>query len=148
MGDYWIMGAVMSWMIYTVAVRPICHRHDPRTVTAWSLIIGATLMLPVAGRDLAALPLATIPTNVWLSLAWLIVITSVVMMQLWNLLLRNLTAVEVAICTNAQPPTTVFLTLIMAAVGFLDRQPDLGLMFFAGMLLVLSGVFIVQLRPS
>jgi drug/metabolite transporter (DMT)-like permease len=145
-GDYWIMGAVLSWMIYTVAVRPICHRHDPRTVTAWSLIIGATLMLPVAGKDLAALPLATIPPNAWLSLAWLTVITSVVMMQLWNLLLRNLTAVEVAICTNAQPPTTVFLTLVMAAVGFLDRQPDLGMMFFMGMLMVLGGVLLVQLR--
>ncbi len=145
-GDYWIMGAVASWMIYTVVVQPICRRHDPRTVTAWSLIMGAALMLPVAGKDLASLPLATIPVDVWLSLAWLIVITSVVMMQLWNLLLRNLTPVEVAICTNAQPPTTVLLALLMASFGFLDRQPDLGLLFFVGMLMVLGGVLLVQLR--
>ncbi len=145
-GDFWIMGAVLSWMIYTVVVQPICRRHDPRTVTAWSLIIGAALMLPVAGKDLASLPLETIPLTVWLSLAWLTVITSVVMMQLWNLLLRNLTPVEVAICTNAQPPTTVLLAAAMAAVGFLDRQPDLGPLFFAGMLMVLGGVLLVQLR--
>lgn len=146
-GDFWIMGAVLSWMIYTVVVQPICRRHDPRTVTAWSLIIGAALMLPVAGKDLAALPLDTIPVTVWLSLAWLTVVTSVIMMQLWNLLLRNLTPVEVAICTNAQPPVTVLLAAAMAAVGFLDRQPDLGTLFFAGMLLVLGGVLLVQLRP-
>ena len=145
-GDFWIMGAVVSWMIYTVVVRPICRRHDPRTVTAWSLIIGAGLMLPVAGRDLTALSLAAIPPNVWLSLAWLTVVTSVIMMQLWNLLLRNLTSVEVAICTNAQPPMTVLLSVAMAAVGFLDRQPDLGLPFAVGMLLVLGGVLLVQLR--
>lgn len=145
-GDYWIMGAVLSWMVYTVVVRPICHRHDPRTVTAWSLIIGAALMLPVAGKDLAALPLATISREAWFSLAWLSVITSVVMMQLWNMLLRSLTSVEVAVCTNAQPPTTVLLTVVMTAIGFLDRQPDLGLLFFVGMLLVLSGVLLVQLR--
>lgn len=145
-GDFWIMGAVASWVIYTVAVQPICRRHDPRTVTAWSLIIGAALMLPVSGRQLVALPVATIPLEVWLSLAWLSVITSVVMMQLWNLLLRNLTPVEVAVCTNAQPPTTVLLSVAMAAIGFLDRQPDLGLLFFMGMLLVVSGVLLVQLR--
>ncbi len=145
-GDFWIMGAVASWVIYTVVVRPICRRHDPRTVTAWSLIIGAALMLPVAGMDLAALPVATIPLEVWLSLAWLSVITSVVMMQLWNLLLRNLTPVEVAVCTNAQPPMTVLLSVIMAAIGFLDRQPDLGPLFFMGMLLVVGGVLLVQLR--
>ncbi len=145
-GDYWIMGAVLSWMIYTVVVQPICRRHDPRTVTAWSLIIGAALMLPVAGKDLVALPLTTVPMDVWLSLTWLIVVTSVIMMQLWNLLLRNLTPVEVAICTNAQPPMTVLLSLVMAAIGFLDRPPDLGLLFFTGMLMVLSGVLLVQLR--
>ncbi len=145
-GDFWIMGAVLSWVIYTVVVQPICRRHDPRTVTAWSLIIGAALMLPVAGKDLVALPLATVPLTVWLSLAWLTVVTSVVMMQLWNLLLRNLKPVEVAVCTNAQPPTTVLLSLLMASVGFLDRQPDLGLLFFAGMLMVLGGVLLVQLR--
>ncbi|MDJ0722352.1 MAG: DMT family transporter [Desulfobacterales bacterium] len=146
-GDYWIMGAVASWIIYTVVVQPICRRHDPRTVTAWSLIIGAALMLPVAGKDLAALPMAMIPVDVWLSLAWLTIVTSVVMMLLWNLLLRNLTPVEVAICTNAQPPTTVLLAAAMTAVGFLDRQPDLGSLFFAGMLMVMGGVLLVQLRP-
>lgn len=145
-GDFWIMGAVLSWVIYTVLVRPICRRHDPRTVTAWSLILGAALMLPVAGKDLAALPLGAISTEVWLSLAWLTVITSVVMMLLWNVLLHDLTSVEVAVCTNAQPPMTVLLTAAMAAIGFLDRQQDLGLLFFAGMLLVIGGVFLVQLR--
>jgi drug/metabolite transporter (DMT)-like permease len=145
-GDLWIMGAVASWVVYTVVARPLCRRHDPRTVTAWSLIIGAALMLPVAGADLAALSPTAIPPDVWLSLAWLILITSVVMMQLWNLLLRNLTPVEVAICTNAQPPMTVLLSVVMTAVGFMDRQPDLGFLFFIGMLLVLVGVSLVQLR--
>jgi drug/metabolite transporter (DMT)-like permease len=105
-------------------------------------------MLPVAWQDLAALPVATIHKNVWLSLAWLIVVTSVVMMQLWNLLLRNLTPVAVAVCTNAQPPMTVLLSAVMAAIGFVDQPPDLGGLFFTGMLLVLVGVLLVQLRST
>jgi drug/metabolite transporter (DMT)-like permease len=147
-GDYWILGAVSSWSIYTVAARSACRRHDPRCVTAWSLIIGALLMLPIAGADLAALPVETIPLGAWLSLAWLAVITSVVMMLLWNVMLHDLRSVEVAICTNAQPPTTALLTAGLAGLGWLDRQQDLGALFFTGMVLVLAGVVIAQFRRA
>jgi len=147
-GDFWILGAVLSWVIYTIAVRTSCRKHDPRAVTAWSLIIGALMMLPIAGRDFIELPLKTIPAEAWFSLVWLAMITSVLMMLLWNVLLRDLSSVEVAVCTNAQPPTTALLTAILAAMGWLDRQQDLGLLFFSGMLLVLFGVVLVQFRRA
>jgi drug/metabolite transporter (DMT)-like permease len=147
-GDYWILAAVSGWSIYTVVARAACRRHDPRSVTAWSLIIGALLMVPVAGPDLASLPVHTIPIQAWLSLAWLAVITSVIMMLLWNVMLHDLSSVEVAICTNAQPPATALLTAGLAALGWLDRQQDLGWMFFSGMLLVLVGVVIAQFRRT
>jgi drug/metabolite transporter (DMT)-like permease len=147
-GDFWILGAVLSWVIYTVAVREFCRKHDPRAVTAWSLIIGALMLLPIAGRDLIELSLKTIPAEAWFSLLWLAVITSVVMMLLWNVLLRDLSSVEVAVCTNAQPPTTALLTALLVSLGWLDRQQDLGLLFFSGMLLVLLGVILVQFRRA
>jgi drug/metabolite transporter (DMT)-like permease len=147
-GDYWILGAVLSWSVYTVAARSACRRHDPRSVTAWSLIIGALLMLPLAGGDLAALSASTIPLRAWLSLAWLAVITSVVMMLLWNVMLHDLSSVEVAICTNAQPPATALFTAALAGIGWLDRQQDLGLLFFSGMVLVLAGVVLAQFRRA
>ena len=147
-GDFWILGAVLSWVIYTVAVRKSCRRHDPRAVTAWSLIIGALMMLPMAGSDLTAMPYAALPVAAWLSLAWLALITSVVMMLLWNVLLHDLGSVEVAVCTNAQPPATALLTASLAGLGWLDRQQDLGLLFFSGMLLVLGGVVLVQFRRA
>ena len=51
-GDFWILGAVLSWVCYTVAARESCRKHDPIVVTAWSLVIGALMLLPIAGRDL------------------------------------------------------------------------------------------------
>jgi drug/metabolite transporter (DMT)-like permease len=147
-GDFWILGAVFCWAIYTIAAREMCRRHDPRTVTAWSLILGALVMTPVAVRDLAALQPAAIPLQAWLSLVWLAVITSVLMMLMWNVLLHDLSAVEVAICTNAQPPTTALLTAMLAALGWLSPQQDLGVFFFSGMLLVIIGVVLVQFRRA
>lgn len=147
-GDFWILGAVLSWVIYTVAARQTCQKHDPRVVTAWSLIIGALMMLPLAGPGLAAMDFTPIPIAAWLSLAWLALATSVIMMLLWNVLLHDLGPVEVAVCTNAQPPTTALLTALLVGVGWLDRQQDLGLLFFSGMLLVICGVVLVQLRRT
>jgi len=148
MGDFWILGAVLSWVVYTIAARAACRQHDPRVVTAWSLVLGALMMVPLALPGLAAMDFTVIPVDAWLSLAWLAVVTSVVMMLLWNFLLHDLGSVEVAICTNAQPPTTALLTALLVGLGWLDRQQDLGFLFFSGMLLVICGVVLVQLRRT
>ena len=145
-GDLWILAAVASWVVYTVGVRGLCRRHDPRSVTAWSLILGAAMLLGPAGRAALQLPLASIAASVWLSLAWLALVTSVTMMLLWNFLLRHLGAVEVAVCTNAQPPVTALLAAVLAALGWLQPQQDLGWVFLGGMLMVMAGVMMVQ-RP-
>jgi drug/metabolite transporter (DMT)-like permease len=146
-GDLWILVAVVSWVVYTVGVRGLCRRHDPRSVTAWSLILGAAMLLAPAGRAALQLPVTEVSPEVWLSLAWLALVTSVTMMLLWNFLLRHLTAVEVAVCTNAQPPTTALLAAALAGLGWLQPQQDLGLAFLGGMLLVIIGVVLVQ-RPG
>jgi len=148
-GDLWILAAVASWVVYTVGVRGLCRRHDPRGVTAWSLILGAAMLLAPAGRAALQLPLAHIAAEVWLSLAWLALVTSVTMMLLWNFLLRHLSAVEVAVCTNAQPPVTALLAAALAALGWLHPQQDLGGVFMGGMLMVIVGVMLVQrTRPT
>jgi drug/metabolite transporter (DMT)-like permease len=87
-----------------------------------------------------------VPLAAWAGLAYMIVLTSVTMLLVWNVLLRYLGPVEVAICTNAQPPTTALLSALMAAVGLLSSNQDLGLFFWLGMLTILTGVFLVQVN--
>lgn len=143
-GDFWVLVAVLCWIIYTVAARRMCQEHDPRVVTAWSLILGAIVMLPVAGYELATMNFAALEIGAWLGLAWLVIITSVTMMLVWNVLLRHLEPEAVAICANAQPPATAVLSAILAWKGLLAGNQDLGLLFFIGMLLIISGVWLVQ----
>jgi drug/metabolite transporter (DMT)-like permease len=144
MGDFWVLCAVLAWVVYTVLAGNTCQNHDPRVVTAWSLILGAVVMTPIGGRSLLTMDYSAIPLSAWAGLAWLIVLTSVTMMLVWNVLLRYLGPVEVAICTNAQPPTTAALSALMAGVGLLSSDQDLGLLFWLGMVAVLTGVVLVQ----
>ena len=143
-GDLWVLCAVLAWVVYTVLVGRTCQDHDPRVVTAWSLILGAVVMIPIGGYSLLTMDYGAIPLAAWTGLAWLVVLTSVVMMLVWNLLLSYLGPVEVAICTNAQPPTTALLAALMAGAGFLTGEQDLGLLFWLGLTIILTGVLFVQ----
>lgn len=143
-GDLWIVCSLVSWVLYTVAASRLCQDHDPRAVTSWSLVLGALIMAPWGGPDLAVVDLARIPPSGWISLAWLILITSVLLMQLWNRLLRHLEPELVAICTNAQPPVTALLAALLAHLGLLDAEQDLGPLFWLGSALILAGTWLVQ----
>jgi drug/metabolite transporter (DMT)-like permease len=145
-GDFWILGAVLAWVIYTVLARQTCQDHDPRVVTAWSLILGALVMTPIGGHSLLTMDYSVIRPAAWAGLAWMIVMTSVLMMLVWNVLLHYLGPVEVAICTNAQPPATAALSALMAGVGLLSSDQDLGLIFCLGMVLIVTGVVLVQIN--
>jgi drug/metabolite transporter (DMT)-like permease len=147
-GDFWVLCAVLAWVVYTVLVGRTCQDHDPRVVTAWSLILGAVVMIPIGGYSLLTMDYGAIPLAAWAGLAWMVVLTSVVMMLVWNVLLRYLGPVEVAICTNAQPPTTAALSALMAAVGLLSSEQDLGLLFWLGMMTILTGVVLVQFNDD
>jgi drug/metabolite transporter (DMT)-like permease len=149
-GDLLLLLAVVAWVIYTIAIRGLCRRHDPRAVTAWSLILGALAMMPFGGQALKSMAWSTIPVAAWWGLVWLVVITSVTMMLLWSSLLRHLHPVQVAICMNAQPPATALLQTLLSWLGFWSWlglahvEEPLGAAFFAGMALVLLGAVIVQ----
>lgn len=143
-GDLWLIAAVLCWVLYTVLASDICRKKNALTVTAWSLILGVLAMLPMAVGSLMAFDFSTVSNAGWFGLGYMIVITSTVMMVLWNILLQHLTPVQVAITTNAQPPATTFLVAVSAAVGLLSGHQDLGFMFFLGMVLSLSGVIIIQ----
>jgi drug/metabolite transporter (DMT)-like permease len=149
-GDLWILAAVVSWAIYTVAVRDLCLRHDPRVVAGWNLILGSLAMMPFAAAALKEVDVHRVATSAWLGLIWMAAVTSVVMNLLWSQLLRHLQPVQVTICMNAQPPATALLQFALQAqpllFGVTFNAEPLGARFFAGMALVLGGVVLVNWR--
>jgi drug/metabolite transporter (DMT)-like permease len=146
-GDAWIAAGAVVWVVITVATVPLVREHDPRTVTAWSLIAGAVLLLPFTAGDVAATDFAALPAEAWWGLASLVLLASCVMMLLWNALLRHLHPVEVSVCTNAQPVATAAFTALLHALGRPVADADLGAPFWAGTALVVTGVALAQ-RPG
>lgn len=147
-GDLLLLAAVGSWVFCTVGTRALSRRHDPRTVTAWTLILGSLATMPIGGLALKNTDWSSLSGGAWIGFLWMVVITSVVMNLFWAKLLKHLHAVDVAICMNAQPPATALLQTTLAAagpawLGSAVAEP-LQWPFFAGMGLVLAGVVMVQ----
>lgn len=143
-GDLWLIGAVLCWVVYTVLAKDLCRKKNALAVTAWSLISGVLIMLPLAAGSMMRFDFSAVSMAGWYGLGYMIVITSTGMMILWNILLQHLTPVQVAITTNAQPPATALLAAATAAAGFLPGDQDLGVLFLLGMVLSLSGVMMIQ----
>lgn len=145
-GDLWILAGTVVWVVYTVVASPLFRRHDARAVTTWILVLGAVALAPFAAGDLCAVDFATIPPAAWWGLAWLAVITSALMMLLWNAMLRFLEPVEVAVTSNLQPAATAALVAVLFHLGWIDRDQDLGPLYWVGTALILGGVTLAQRR--
>lgn len=148
-GDLWILLGLLIWVFYTVWVRTLVRRHDARTVTATTMILGAFSFLPFAAGPALSMDYGAVPAKAWLGLGWLVLVTSTGMMLLWNRMLGHLEAVEVAICANAQPVATAALVWTLGALGIEPpaEEQDLGLLYWLGTALVIYGVTSVQ-RPQ
>lgn len=143
-GDLWLILAVSSWVVYTILAKGICIRKNTVVVTAWSLILGVLVMLPEACPSILSFDFKAVSPAGWFGFIYMVVISSTVMMILWNILLKYLSPVQVAVTTNAQPPATALLAAVMAQTGFLQGNQDLGVLFFLGMMFSLSGIVMVQ----
>jgi drug/metabolite transporter (DMT)-like permease len=136
-GDLLILGAVIAWAVYAVGGKIYAERYGALPATAVALTIGTLLYLPlgVALTDLDHF--RALSQTGWASLAYLVVLTSVVAYVIYSWALSREDASKVAIWSNLQPVLTAFL-----AWGIYGEQ--LTAPFVAGGAMVLAGVVLTQ----
>lgn len=144
LGDLLLCVAVLAWAVYTVAGRPIVAAHGALGATAWSLMAGTLLYLPIGLGSISSpdtrAQLAAASPAAWWGIAYLVVITSVVSYFLWYWALGHLPAAQVAVFSNLQPLVTALL-----AHAFLGEA--ITVQFLAGAGVVMVGVLLAQSRP-
>jgi drug/metabolite transporter (DMT)-like permease len=111
---------------------------SPVVVTAVSMTVGS-IVLAVIGAVSEGLP--TVSTRAWLIILWLAVVNTAAAFTLWNLSLRELSAVESAGINN-----TMLIQIAVLAWIFLGESP--GIAGLAGVVLVSIGVLLTQAMRS
>ena len=143
-GDAKILIAVVAWAAYTVLGKPLVAEFGAVAATSWALSFGTILFLPFGIPPLLHFPLASLTPVAWGSLAFLIVMTSVISYLCWYYAVGKLDPSRAAIFANVQPVITA--TAMWALYGAPITTP-----LVVGGALVICGVFVttrVGYRPS
>jgi drug/metabolite transporter (DMT)-like permease len=134
-GDLIVVGAMLSWVAYTVAGRPLVQRYGPIRATGWAFAAGALLIAPYGGPRLAEAPLSSLPSAAWTAVLFLVVMSSFVASLCWSFGLAHLEPSRVAVYSNLQPITTALLSWMVTG------EPMTATLV-AGGLLVIGGVVV------
>jgi drug/metabolite transporter (DMT)-like permease len=136
-GDLMILGAVLSWSFYAVAGKVYAQRYGAVVATGYALVFGALVYLPFGLAVSDFHHFAAVPPIAWASVAYLILVTSVIAYAIYYWALARAPAGRIAIWANLQP---VF-TALLAWVAYGDR---LTTPFLTGGAMVLAGVVLTE----
>jgi drug/metabolite transporter (DMT)-like permease len=140
LGDLLVLLAVISWAVYAVWGKPYAERYGVVTTTGITIVTGSLLYLPIGIFFSRAEDFRALSRVGWGSIAYLVVLTSVVSYLLYYWALAREDASRVAIWSNTQP----VLTALLAWMVYGDRLTP---SFVVGGLLVIAGVAMTQQRP-
>lgn len=140
-GNLLILGNATSYSIYLVLVKPLFRYYEPLTIVSWVFLFGALYVLPVT------LPIALkenwgdIPLNIWMSIAYVIVFTTIIAYFLNNFSLSHLSPAANSAFIYTQP---LFASLVALFIGIDHLKP----MHLLAALLIFAGVYLVSRRKT
>jgi len=137
MGALLILGAAFVTSANAIAQKPLFKRHNPLSVAAWNMVIGALALAPFlpAGLERAAVADA----HGLFAAVYLGIVPSLIAYATWAIALSRLPASRASNFLYCVPPVATLM-------GFLWLGETPGLLGILGGALALLGVAIVNLR--
>lgn len=140
-GNLLIVINASSYALYLVLIKPMMLKYHPITVMKWVFLFGMITSTPLTINAVLTSQWNQIPSNIWISILYVIVFTTVLAYLLNNFSLKHISPATNSAFIYLQP---VFTTLIAIALGVDSLQ----LYMLAPALLIFSGVFIVSFRQK
>lgn len=141
-GVAWMLVSAVAIAFYYIWSAELTEKYGTLPVAAWNVLAGLVAILPMAGWEMAREPVQVTMQAMW-AIMYLGVMVTVAGLLLWLYLLRTVPARVAASVQYLQP---VFG--IAAASAIFGDQ--LGLMFAAGVVLILGGLAlaVANKRPA
>lgn len=139
LGDLMIMGNASTYAVYLVLVKPLMARYHPITVMKWIFLFGLIFITPFSIGEAVNTPFATLNTSQWLSMAYVILGTTVFAYIANAAALKHINSSVVGYYIFLQP---LFAALIEVVTG--RELPTVGKLVSAA--LIFMGVYLVSVR--
>ncbi|WP_151733024.1 DMT family transporter ['Paenibacillus yunnanensis' Narsing Rao et al. 2020] len=137
LGGLSLLAAALTWALMSVLVKKVPARYSQVTVTTYAVLVALVLLTPLMFSRLPELDLTAMTRpSIWGGLLYLGVISTACGFLLWNRGLRLLNAGSGGLFFFVQP-------VVGALLGWLLLGEAIGLAFWAGTVLIFSGVLLV-----
>ena len=138
-GDLLMISAAVCWAWQSVESTRLLPKYGPIRLTVFTMIIGTVMMVPLSIPWLAAQNWSGIPARAWLGLAYSALLSITYAYFVWAYALNTIGVAHTSVFNNVTP-----IVALLAGWLMLAETPRLSQL--AGVILVLTGVFMVRSR--
>lgn len=135
-GNIMILINAASYAAFLVLVKPLMARHHPITIMKWLFTLGLIFVLPVSFYLLDDADYSAIPTNIWLSVVYVIVFTTVFAYFLNNYSLKNLSPTINSAYIYLQPFLATVVAMMVGKDHLTWEEVIAAALIFAGVYFV------------
>ncbi len=129
-----LLGAAVTWALYTVVNRRLARTQDLTFVNFWTAAFAFFFLLPFAAKGLV-LPYATFSPALWLGIVYIGLISTTLAMYLWNYGFTQVPAATGGLFLFVQP-------VVGTVLGVLVLGEHLSVWLWPGAVLISLGVLI------
>lgn len=141
LGNLFIFINAASWALYLVLIKPLMEKYDSFTVMKWIFFFGLLIVTPFTAKSFAMTNLAEIPLKIWLSIAFVVFMATLIAYFLNNYSLKTVSPSFNGIYIYLQP-------LIASIVSILFGKDALTPVKVIAAVLIMAGVYFVTRSPK
>jgi drug/metabolite transporter (DMT)-like permease len=140
-GDLLTLCATLAWALYTMKAKPLLEKYPAITVTAYSMLAGSVLLLPLSLHELTRQRWVAVSLLSWSALAFAAFIAAGLAYVFWYQGVKRIGVTR----TMAYHYLMPFAAVLFAAAALNETITALQI---AGGLAILLGVYLVQRKPE
>lgn len=140
-GNILIILNAASYSLYLVVVKPLMNKYSPLTIMKWVFTFGFMWSFPFCIGPISKTDFSAIPPNIWLSIFYVIIGTTIFAYLLLNYALKFVSPVVNSSYIYSQP-------VIVSLVAVLYMNETLTLIESASAVLIFIGVYFVSVRKE
>lgn len=140
-GNIFILINATSYGLFLVLVKPLMAKYSPLTIMKWVFLFGTIFVTPVSIELVLSADYGIIPTNIWFSIGFVIVFTTVFAYLLNNYSLKTISPTINSAYIYLQP---VLTTIIAISFG----KDSLSFGEIISVALIFVGVYFVSFKKK
>lgn len=140
-GNIFVLINASSYALYLVLVKPLMAKYNPITIMKWVFLFGLVYVAPVSLNLVISADYTVIPINIWFSIGFVILFTTVFAYLLNNYSLKTISPTINSAYIYTQP-------IIASIVALSFGKDKLTINEVIAALLIFVGVYFVSFRKS